>query len=119
VEKKEELKLNYNKYKNIKTEINGKTLDSKREAKRYSELLLLERAKEIKDLQLQVKYELQEGYKLSTKQVRPIIYIADFVYYDNGLKKWVIEDVKGMRTEVYKLKKKLFEYKYKIEIHEI
>lgn len=110
----------YNKYKNIKVYENGKKVaDSKKENKRLNELRLMEKAKEIKDLQLQVKYELQEGYKLSTKQVRPINYIADFVYFDNRLKKWVIEDVKGMRTEVYKLKKKLFEYKYKIEINEI
>jgi hypothetical protein len=118
VEQKEKLKLNYNKYKNIKTKVNGKTLDSKKEAKRYTELLLLEKAGIIQDLQTQVKFELQPSYKTGNKAIRAINYIADYVYYDK-LGKLIVEDCKGFKTEVYKLKKKLFEYKYKMEIKEI
>ena len=111
----------YNKYKNIKTEINGKTFDSKREAKRYSELLLLERAKEIHNLKTQVAFILIPSYLINGKKVREIKYIADFTYEDKE-NNFIVEDVKPSKefqTEVYKIKKKLFMYKYKIEIKEI
>lgn len=110
----------YSKYRNIKIYKDGKKIaDSKKENKRYEELLLLQKANLIKDLQKQVLYELQKAYEINGKHIRPIKYIADFVYFDTEAKKWVIEDVKGIRTDVYKLKKKLFEYKYKMEIKEI
>lgn len=109
-----------NKYNARKTKIDGITFDSKREASRYSELKLLEKAGEIKDLKLQVPFELQPKYRRRNGQiVRAIKYVADFVYTDTKTDEQVIEDVKGMRTEVYKLKKKLFEYKTGEEIHEI
>ena len=70
----------------------------------------------ISDLRLQVKYELIPKYKIGNRTVRAMNYIADFVYNENG--KEVVEDSKGYRTEVYKLKKKIFEHRYGIEIKE-
>lgn len=64
-------------------------------------------------MQLQVPFTLQESFKKNGKTYKPIIYIADFVYGEKG--KTIVEDVKSeaTKTEVYKIKKKLFEYKYK------
>lgn len=102
----------YSKYNAKKTKIGGITFDSKREAQRYTELKLLLKAKKIKDLELQPKFELQPHYKKNGKTVRAITYIADFMYTDTETGKIVVEDVKGMRTEVFNIKKKMLEYKY-------
>ena len=107
----------YSKYKNQKTKLGGFTFDSKKEAERWVKLSLLQRAGEIHNLEKQVKYELQPKFTINGKVVRAITYTADFVYTVEG--KTVVEDVKGMRTDVYKLKKKLFEYRYGIEIKEV
>lgn len=91
----------------------GITFDSKKEMYRYRELKLLLKAGEIVDLKLQVPFTLQEAFTDYTgKKQRPITYLADFVYVDKEKKQQVVEDVKGMRTEKYLLKKKLFLYKY-------
>ena len=100
------------KYYNKKIIVDGVEFDSKNEANRYVELKLLEHTGHIKDLELQVPFLLQPSFKKNGKTIRAIRYIADFVYFDNDLKQTVVEDVKGYRTEVYKLKKKLFEYNY-------
>lgn len=101
------------KYRAVKTEIDGITFDSKREAKRYQELRLLERAGEIENLRLQVAYELIE----KSKYGRSIKYVADFVYERNGDQ--IVEDAKGVRTPVYRLKKRLMAEKYGIKIEEV
>ena len=98
------------KYYNKKTQVDMYVFDSIAESKRYKELKLLERAGEIKDLELQPHFLLQEGFKKNGKTYRKIEYIADFQYIENG--KVVIEDVKGKETEVFKLKRKLFEHEY-------
>lgn len=109
-----------NKYHNTKVVFDGIVFDSKKEKKRYYELQLLLRANEIRDLELQVEYELQPAFKKNGITYRKITYIADFKYFDNKLNKWIVEDTKGFRTDVYKIKKKLFEYKYpELEIREI
>ena len=109
-----------NKYHNKKVIFDNIVFDSKKEKKRYYELSLLQRANEIKDLELQVEYELQPAFKKNGISYRKISYIADFKYFDNKLNKWIVEDTKGFRTDVYKIKKKLFEYKYPdLEIKEI
>jgi hypothetical protein len=122
-------KLNYpitteakrNKYHNKKVLIDNITFDSIKEGNRYKELKLLEAKGIITDLKLQVKYELQPSYMMNDKTIRAISYICDFEYKNkNG--DLIIEDVKPSKefqTEVYKIKKKLFMYKYKIEIKEI
>ena len=101
------------KYGNIKTVTSdGIKHDSIKEANRWCELNLLQRAGVISDLKRQVKFELipkQEGE-------RAVYYIADFVYIENGKK--VVEDTKGCRTEVYKLKKKMMLYFHGIKIKE-
>jgi hypothetical protein len=116
------------KYGNKKVVIDGIKFDSQKEGNRYIELKQKERLGLIFDLKLQVKYELQPSYKLNGKTIRSINYLADFVYRETikneegtrELKyKTIVEDTKGYRTDVYKLKKKLFEYKYGIEIEEV
>lgn len=101
------------KYHAKKTVVDGIMFDSKKEAARYEELRLLERAGVISQLTLQPRFELQEGFRKNSKSYRKIEYVADFMYRDNKAEETVIEDVKGVKTEVYKLKKKLFEAKYK------
>ena len=108
------------KYKNKKIEVDGIKFDSKKEALRYQELKLLERAGLIKDLQLQKPFELQPAFRKNGTSYRAITYKADFVYLDLRTNKIVVEDTKGMRTEAYKIKRKLFEYTHPdLEIKEI
>lgn len=106
------------KYHATKTVIDGITFDSKREAKRYQELKLLERAGAIRDLQRQVRYELIPAFDCDGKHYRPATYIADFVYTDAKTGKEVVEDCKGFRTDVYRLKAKMFAHKYGVPILE-
>lgn len=99
------------KYNAKKTVVDGITFDSKAEAARYCELKLLERQGIIKDLRLQPRFRLQDGFTASDgKKIRPLDYVADFAYTD-GAKK-VVEDVKGVQTDAYKIKKKLFLKRY-------
>ncbi len=108
------------KYHSQKVIINGIKFDSKKEGNRYIELKLLERAGEIKGLELQKSFELQPTFKKNGKTYRKIVYIADFCYLDIKRGKYIVEDVKGFKTKEYALKKKLFEYKYKdLELIEI
>lgn len=97
-----------NKYNAHKTIIDGITFDSNKEAKRYTVLRSLQDGGYIKGLSLQVPFELipkQDGE-------RAVKYIADFVYYDIEKQIHIVEDVKGFKTDVYKLKRKLFKYRY-------
>ena len=100
------------KYKAKKVVVDGITFDSKKEARRYKELKLLERAGVIKDLVLQPSFLLQDKFKYKDKTEHKIKYIADFKYLDTKTGKTVVEDVKGYKTDVYKLKRKLFLNKY-------
>lgn len=103
-----------NKYRNVKTVVDGITFDSKKEAARYQELKLMERAKEIYNLELQPKFPICiEGKKVFE-------YRADFRYWVDGVGgRYIVEDVKGVKTDVYKLKKKCVEAAYGIEITEV
>lgn len=104
------------KYGNVKTQtLDGEVFDSKKESVRWCQLLLLQKAGIIKHLQRQVKYELipkQKGEKACA-------YVADFVYTDCESGQTVVKDVKGHRTEVYKIKKKLMLYVHNIRIREV
>ena len=117
-----------NKYKAVKTTIDGITFDSKREAKRYTELKILEKAGHITHLELQPEYSIDIGGKHICK------YKADFRYFTvraesnerfyNSKGEWqtptmtgdkegqVVEDSKGFKTPIYRLKKKLVEALY-------
>ena len=113
-----------NKYFNKKTIVDGIKFDSKKEAKRYLELKILKRAGKIRDLELQAEFILQPKYKNARgENIRAITYKADFLYYDIEKEKYIVEDVKAsehFKTEVYKIKKKIFEYKYpNLTINEI
>lgn len=102
-----------NKYFNKKIIVDGIKFDSKKEANRFKELKLLKQSGVIKELELQKVFELQPKYiNNKGEHIRAITYKADFFYYDNEKEKYIVEDTKGFRTEVYKLKKKLFEYTY-------
>lgn len=101
------------KYHSKKVECDGIKFDSKKEATRYIQLKILEKAGLIKNIELQKEFLLQPSFKKNGKTYRKITYKADFYYYDNHLNKYIVEDVKGFKTEVYKLKKKMFEYVYK------
>jgi len=106
------------KYHAKKTELDGITFDSKKEANRYAELKLLERSGAIHNLQRQVRYELIPAQKKDGKTIeRACHYIADFVYEDSG--KTVVEDVKGYRTKEYVLKRKLMLQVHGIEVREV
>jgi hypothetical protein len=99
-----------NKYRNTKVIIDNIEFDSKAEGNRYIELKLLQRAGVIQNLELQPKYILQESFKKNGKTYRKIEYRADFKYIENG--QVIVEDVKGMETKEFKIKRKLFEHKY-------
>ena len=105
------------KYGNRKTEIDGIVFDSKKEASRFLDLKLLESGGAIQNLRRQVKYELIPSQRISGKTERGVSYIADFVYDLEG--KTIVEDVKGMKTDVYKLKRKLMKYIHGIDIQEV
>lgn len=100
------------KYGNKKCKIDGYTFDSMKEGRRYAELKILLRSGVISNLELQKEFELQPAFRDNTgKMIRPIYYRADFVYTDNETGKTVVEDVKGYKTEGYKLKKKMMAYR--------
>ena len=94
------------KYKNVRT--NG--FDSKKEFERYQELILLEKAGEIIELQTQVLFGLYVNDQVICS------YRADFVYWEQGEK--VVEDCKGVKTPIYRIKCKLMKAIYGIEIKE-
>lgn len=113
------------KHRNKKTEIDGIKFDSKKEAERYLVLKDLQDKKQIKSLVLQPRFLLQDKFTKNGKSYRKIEYIADFMYLEKVDGKWieVVEDVKASKkflTDVYKIKKKLFEFKYEnLTIREI
>lgn len=104
------------KYHARKTTVDGITFDSRREADRYLALKGMEDDGAIEDLRRQVRYELVPAFDVDGRHYRPVYYVADFVYVEDG--KTVVEDVKGMRTDVYKLKSKLFARRYGMIIRE-
>ena len=103
-----------NKYGNEKTVVDGITFASRKEASHWQELKMLEKAGEITGLVRQLRIELIP----KTRLYRACYYVADFVYFDKKEKKTVYEDVKGAKTEVYKLKKKILYWRHGIEIKE-
>lgn len=107
-----------NKYHSKKVVVDGIEFHSKKEGNRYRELLLLERAGAITELQRQVKFELLPSQRIDGKVVeRPCNYVADFVYWKDGKK--VVEDTKGFRTKDYILKRKMLLYFHGIRIREV
>lgn len=122
------------KYGNKKIMLDGLSFDSRKEARRYTELKLLERAGKIKNLELQKSFELIPSQYEDTGEVytrgankgqpkrgkcieKAVTYKADFVYIEDG--KTVVEDTKGFRTKDYILKRKLMLYIHRIRIREL
>lgn len=117
------------KYRSRKTVLNGVKFDSVKEARRYQDLLILQRAGAITDLQRQVEFELipaqrepdrvgVRGGKIKGKTIEQAVkYVADFVYTENGKK--VVEDTKGFRTKDYIIKRKLMLWVHGIKIKEV
>jgi hypothetical protein len=99
------------KYGAIRTEVDGITFASKAEARRYDELKLMLKAGAISRL------DIQPRFPLTVNGVTVGAYVGDFAYMDNG--KLVVEDVKGVKTPVYRLKAKLVRALYGIEIVEV
>lgn len=90
------------KYGNIRTQVDGIWFDSQAEAKRYGDLKYLKLGKLISDLKVHPTYNIGPN----------MVYEADFEYLDLEHNRIVVEDVKGTRTGVYRLKKKLFLQQY-------
>lgn len=126
--------MSWHKYGNRKVAVDGIAFDSIREARRYKQLKLLLLAGEIIGLQMQVPFELVpaqfeetgEVYSKGPRKGQPkqgkcieksVVYVADFVYFENG--KRVVEDTKGVRTPEYIIKRKLMLHKYGIRIREV
>jgi hypothetical protein len=102
------------KYGNRKIEIDGYLFDSHAEARRYQELTLLEKCGDIADLEIHPKY------KIVVNQKTICTYSADFRYRMlSGDGRHITEDVKGVKTAVYQLKKRLMLACYGIEISEV
>lgn len=119
-----------NKYHARKYVIDNEVFDSKKEAGRWQELKLLERAGEISHLQRQVKYVLipsqyeVSGYTKSGKEKKHLVerecsYVADFVYHELASNEVVVEDVKGFKTKDYIIKRKLMLHVHGIRIREV
>lgn len=106
------------KYHNKKVVVDGVKFDSKREAARYQQLKLLERAGSISDLKLQVPFELIPSQRIEGKVIeRAWVYVADFVYRENG--EQIVEDSKGFRTSEYVAKRKAMLFRHNIRIKEV
>lgn len=98
--------MRFNKFRNRKVEIDDLKFDSKKEANRWNELLLLQKAGIIQNLERQVKFELIP----KQPDERPCFYIADFVYEKENQK--IVEDTKGFKTKEYIIKRKLLKWKH-------
>ena len=108
------------KYHNRKAVVDGITFDSTKEAARYAELKLLERAGKITELQRQPAFVLIPKQVRDGKLVeRQLVYKADFSYHDEETGRDVVEDVKGLRTKEYVIKRKLMLWEYGIRVQEV
>lgn len=109
---------NGSKYHNTRTRVDGEAFDSKREAARYRELLLMEQAGYIRELKKQVVFPLIPSQRVNGRVVeRKCDYRADFTYYEGD--EFVVEDVKGFRTPDYIIKRKLMLWIHGIRIKEV
>ena len=106
------------KYSNKKTQVGDIVFDSKREARRYTQLLLLQRAGEITGLTLQVPFVLAPSVKFAgSPRAKPALkYLADFVYSDVRSGCIVVEDVKGVQTEAFRIKLHLMKSVHGIDV---
>lgn len=108
------------KYGAKRTTVCGITFDSRKEARRYLELLAAQRAGRIRDLQRQAVFELLPPQKDSSGKTleRAVEYVADFVY-TTAAGEVMVEDVKGVRTREYIIKRKLMLWRHNVQIKEV
>lgn len=104
------------KFNNVKTVIDNISFSSKKESARYVQLKLDEKDGLIHDLKLQVPFQLIEPLVINNKRHRAIIYYADFTYYDPE-NNYIVEDVKGMITDIFKIKYRLMKMVHGIDIN--
>ena len=102
------------KYSNVKVKTDDGKFDSKKELARFRQLQMMEKAGAITGLKRQVPFELVPAVKLNGKQKPAMKYVADFVYDEMG--KTVVEDSKGMITDVFRIKQHLMKHVHGIEI---
>lgn len=115
------------KYKNKKSEFDGRKFDSNKELSRYKTLKAMQEIGIISDLQMQQTFVLTESGKRdpSGKAIVPVKYVCDFMYVDNETGKTVVEDVKGYRDpangayRIFKIKQKLMYDRFGIWVREI
>lgn len=109
------------KYHAQKCVLDGINFDSRKEAMKYADLNVLEKAKIIKDLKLQVKFPLIPAQKDESGKVveRAVDYVADFVYRDSDTGLLHVVDAKGVRTRDYIIKRKLMLWVHGIRIEEV
>jgi hypothetical protein len=98
----------YRKYNNKKTKLDGHTFDSKRESERYKELKKWKKDGEIRNLVLQPRFPILESFELRGTKMHGVTYIADFLYFDIRKDIYIVEDVKGLKTDLYTVKMKFF-----------
>lgn len=99
---------NGTKYNARKTLVGGIMFDSNAEANMYMALKQWVKDGKIRGLKTQVEFTLQPGYRSRGKAVRPIKYLADFTFFDIKQNRYRVIDCKGMRTQAYLIKKKMF-----------
>lgn len=109
--------MSQSKYRAVKTTLDSITFDSKAEAKRYQELKLLLVAGQISFLELQPKFVLADPVTINGRRRPALRYVADFAYLTPSGR--VVEDVKGMLTQAYKIKRHLMKSQLGIDIVEI
>lgn len=109
---KRQIKTPQYKYRNRPSYIDSHFFASQKEAERYKSLKLAQQQGIIRELELQPKFELQPAFERDNQEYRSIIYQADFKYWDMSKGEWIVEDVKGFVNQVFKLKLRLFLYKY-------
>ena len=106
------------KYNNKISYVDGKCMRSRKEAKYYLDCKVRKAKGEIKDFQFQVRFSIPPLPKCKEKGIRPGAYVLDFIItHNDGIIEYV--DVKGYKTDVYKLKKKLMKFFYNIDIVEV
>lgn len=107
-----------NKFGAVKTKVDGITFDSKLEARFYEFVKQLKKEGKIKDFEMQSRFEIFPAYVFNDKKIRKIEYVADFIVRHHDGEFEVI-DVKGVETDVFKIKRKLFEHRYKFPIKSV
>lgn len=105
-----------NKFGAIKTTVDGITFDSKAEARRWSQLVILEKAGHISHLERQAAYLLLPPVILNGKRKPAMKYIADFRYFDVTKGKTITEDVKGVITPLFRAKQHLMKHVHEIDV---